>query len=199
MSNNESAYATMNGAPTATEQNGSRPITGDELARMGDLGSCELVAGRIALMSPTNWRHGDYVGEITETLRSFVKKHKLGKVLAGEVGIYTRRDPDTVRGADVAFISAERLAKVASDSFLDVAPELVVEVISPGNTWQEMREKIDEYFAIGVERVWIVEPARCQVLVYRAPTDLVALDEAGCLQGEGILRGFSLSVRELFA
>ncbi len=115
-------------------------------------------------MSPTNWKHGDLVSELDWHLRSFVKKHGLGKVLTGEVGIYVRRDPDYIRGADVVFISSERIAQITSESYLDVAPELVVEVISPGNTWQEMRDKIEEYFAIGVQWVWLVGPARKQHL-----------------------------------
>lgn len=197
MSHSEPAHTMMETG--GAERNESRQITGEELARMGDLGPCELVDGRIVPMSPTNWRHGDHVSLITTALRTFVDEHKLGKVLSGEVGIYTRRDPDRVRGADVAFVSTERMAKVASESFLDVAPELAVEVISPGNTWQEMRQKIDEYFAIGVERIWIVEPARRQVLVYRAPNEMSAIDEADRLEGEGLLRGFCLSLSELFA
>jgi Uma2 family endonuclease len=177
----------------------TRLITGEELARMGDLGPCELVRGEIIPMSPTSWKHGDYVTEAAARLRDFVRPRKLGRVLTGEVGIYTRRDPDNVRGADVVFISAERLSRVQSESYLDVAPELVVEVISPGNTWREMRDKIDEYFGIDVERVWIVEPERQQVLVYRSPTELSLLHEDDTLRGEGVLRDFALPLGELFA
>jgi len=174
-------------------------LTGEELALIPGLGRCELVAGRIVTMSPTNWKHGDFVTEMASHLHRFVKKYGLGKVLTGEVGIYVRRDPDSIRGADVVFISSERIAQITSESYLDVAPELVVEVISPGNTWQEMRDKIEEYFAIGVQWVWLVEPARKQVLVYRSPIEMTALDENDTLEGEGLLKGFSLPLAELFA
>ena len=174
-------------------------LTGEEFALIPGLGRCELVAGRIVTMSPTNWKHGDFVTEIAWHLHSFVKERRLGKVLTGEVGIYVRRDPDYIRGADVVFISSERIAQITSESYLDVAPELVVEVISPGNTWQEMRDKIEEYFAIGVKGVWLVEPERKQVLVYRSPTEMTALDENDTLEGEGLLKGFSLPLAELFA
>ena len=183
--------------PTASPP--EKLITGEELARMPDLGPCELVAGKIVPMSPTNWKHGDFVSELDWHLRTFVKKHEIGKVLAGEIGIYVRRDPDYVRGADVAFISFERIAQIQSESYLDVAPELVVEVISPGNTWQKMRDKIEEYFSIGVEHVWIVEPERRQVLVYYAPTEMKALTKSDTLEGEGSLSGFSLPLDVLFA
>ena len=184
---------------TPTAPFADKILTGEEFALIPGLGRCELVAGKIVTMSPTNWKHGDYVSELDWHLRSFVKEHGIGKVLTGEVGIYVRRDPDHIRGADVVFISSERIAQITSESYLDVAPELVVEVISPGNTWQEMREKIDEYFAIGVDWVWLVEPERKAVAVYHSPTDSTTLGEKDTLEGEGVLTGFSLLLAELFA
>ncbi len=94
----------------------AEPLSGDELARMPDLGPCELVAGRLVLMSPTSWLHGTYVSLIAARLTVFAEEHRLGKVLTGEVGVYTGRNPDTVRGADALFISHERLARVTSRS-----------------------------------------------------------------------------------
>lgn len=163
------------------------PITGEELAHLPDLGPRELVRGRIKPMSPTGWKHGDLVSKLDHRLREFVQQHRLGKVLTGEVGIYTQRDPDTVRGADVAFISYDRLRQVTSDSFLDAAPELVVEVISPSNTWPDLEEKIDEYFEMGVERVWLVEPERRQLHVYRAPDTFARYDADDTLRADGRL------------
>ena len=175
-----------------------RELTGEALALLPDLGPCELVEGKVVPMSPTNWKHGRCVNELARLLGNYVKAHGLGAVLSGEVGIYTRRDPDTVRGADVAFISHERLAQVRSESYLDVAPELIIEVVSPGNTWQEMREKIDEYFGVGVEQVWLIEPAPRQARVYRAPTDVRVLSDEDAIEGAGVLHGFRLPLGELF-
>ena len=119
-------------------------------------------------------------------------------MLVSEVGLLTKRNPDSVRGIDVGFISNERLAQVQSESFLDIAPELVVEVVSPGNTWQEMREKIEEYFLVGVERVWIVEQKRQRVLVYRDAGHFDEVRRGGVVQGEGVLSGFELALDDLF-
>lgn len=74
----------------------------------------------------------------------------LGEVMVGEVGIDTGRDPDTVRAADVLFISHERLKKASPEGFLDVVPELVVEIMSPTNKWEEVRRRVEEYLGIGV-------------------------------------------------
>jgi Uma2 family endonuclease len=176
----------------------TRRITGDELLAMGDIGPCELIEGRIVPMVPTGSEHGVIESNLSRHLGNFVADKKLGKVMNGEVGIFTRRRPDSVRGADIAFVSRERLADRPTKGFLTVAPELVVEIVSPSDRWQDVRQKIEEYFAIGVQRVWIVEPDNRDVLVYSASTEMRKLGEGDLLTGEGVLEGFSLPVAELF-
>jgi Uma2 family endonuclease len=80
----------------------------------------------------------------------FVQEHNLGWVMTGEIGIYTRRNPDRVRGADVVFLSKECWPDRPPKGFLEVAPDLVVEIISPNDRWQDVRQNLAEYFAIGV-------------------------------------------------
>jgi Uma2 family endonuclease len=173
-------------------------ITGEELLAMGDIGPCELIDGRTVRMNPTGLQHGDIVIALGSALRDFVRKRQLGRVVGGEVGIYTRREPDRVRAADIAFVSRERLADKSLKGFLKVAPELVVEIISPTDRWQNMRDKLEEYFAIGVHRVWIVEPDNRDVLVYSASTEMRKFGEDDILTGEGVLDGFTLPVADLF-
>jgi Uma2 family endonuclease len=186
--------AAMNPQPAARD----RTITGDELLAMGDIGPCELVDGRIVPMSPTGHEHGYLELRLGGRLAAFVADRQLGWVSGGEVGIYTRRDPDRVRGADIVFVSRERLPNRPDKRFIEVAPELVVEIISPEDRWQDVRQKIEEYFAIGVATVWIVEPANAIVLVYRSPTDVTRLGTADVLEGSGTLTGFAIAVRALF-
>lgn len=174
-------------------------VTGEALAEMGDIGRCELVEGKIIMRSPTGWQHGKYESRFGHILKNFVDKHQLGEVLVGEVGLYTQRDPDSVRGADVIFISHERLAQVKSASFLDVAPELIVEVMSPDDRWIEVKQKLREYFAIGVALVWVVDPVDQTVSVYRSLTEVRLLAGADQLTGEEALPGFSVSVNALFS
>jgi Uma2 family endonuclease len=175
-----------------------KQITGEEMLTMGDIGPCELIDGRIVRMNPTGLQHGNIEIALGSALRDFVRRRQLGRVVGGEVGIYTRRNPDRVRGADIAFVSRERLSEKSPKGFLKVAPELVVEIISPGDRWQDVRQKLDEYFAIGVQRVWIVEPDNRAVLVYRSVTEMSKLGEGDTLLGEGILEGFVLPVVEIF-
>ncbi len=173
-------------------------ITGEDLLAMGDVGPCELIEGRIVTRTPTGDEHGTIEFNLGSGVRAFVRRGNLGRVTGGEVGIYIRRKPDTVRAADIVVVSSERRAK-PTKGYLEVAPELVVEIMSPTDRWHEVRGKLDDYFSIGVERVWIVEPERRTVLVYRSTTDFSELSEDDLLKGEGILHGFELSVAELFA
>lgn len=177
----------------------TRLITGDELFEMGDIGPCELVEGRIVPMSPSGGEHGVITFLIGSVLTQFVRARKLGWILGGETGVYTRRNPDTVRGMDVAFLSKQRAPQGPGKKYLTIAPELVVEVISPSNRWSEIRQKIDEYFSIGVERVWVVEPDERSVLVYRAANSFEKLNVDDTLSGEGLLSDFVLPIADLFA
>src|SRR5690348_3035595 len=86
-------------------------ITGEELYAMGNIGRCELVEGRIVPMSPTGELHGNVELAIGAEIRAFVRANNLGRVSGGEVGIYIHRNPDTIRVADVLFISNERYAQ----------------------------------------------------------------------------------------
>ncbi|HHY56936.1 MAG TPA: Uma2 family endonuclease [Chloroflexi bacterium] len=173
-------------------------FTGEDLLEMGDIGPAELIEGEIIRMSPTQNMHGWLVMELARRLGNFNAERRLGWVLGAECGLFTHRNPDTVRGMDVAFISKQRLSTLPP-GFLEVAPELVVEIVSPSDRWDSIRRKIAEYFAVGVERVWVVEPAARKVLVFRAVTEFSELSEGDVLRGEGVLRGFELPLAELFA
>lgn len=176
----------------------TKQITGEELAAMEDIGPCELVAGRIVPMVPPGFEHGEVEFTIGSEIRTFARAHNLGRVSGGEAGIYTSRNPDTVRGAAVIFISHERYAQKKSSSFLDVAPDLVVEVLSPSNSLSETMQKLREYFAIGVRLVWVVDPPVQSVYAYRALTDVREFRGDDDLPGDDVLPGFTINVKQLF-
>src|SRR4029453_16585782 len=165
-------------------------ITGEELLAMGDIGPCELIDGRIVPISPASGKHGVLECRLSAAIDLFMQQHRLGWVMIGEVGIYTRRNPDCVRGADVVFLSRERWPDGPPQGFLEVAPDLVIEIMSPSDRWQDVRQKLTEYFAIGVHRVWIVEPENRTVLVFRSTTDLHQFATKNHVQGEAVWRAF---------
>ena len=184
---------------TVTAPPKTKLITGQELLAMGDIGPCELIDGRIVTIAPTGGEHGFVEFNLGSELRAFVREHQLGWVMGGEVGIYTRRDPDRVRGADIVFLAKERAADRPGRGFLEIAPNLVVEVMSPNDRWQKVHQKIEEYFAIGVQWVWVVEPENRALRVFRSTTEAQKLNEDDTLVGEGALAGFALPVAEIFA
>ena len=138
-------------------------LTAEEFAKRPDPGYPEeLVLGRIVPMSPPpNRRHGEVCVRVVRLLDAFVERHGLGRVLSNDSGIITRRDPDTVRGADVAYYSYARMPKGPAPSNYGEgagSPELVVEVRSPGNSWRDLQMKVLEYLDAGVLHVLILDP-----------------------------------------
>lgn len=103
-----------------------------------------------------------------------------------------------MRAADLVLISKERHAQRNPKGFLDVAPELVVEILSPGDRRGEVMEKLDDYFAMGIDLIWIVDTEHRYVLAYRSLREVERFDEGDLLVEEEIFPGFALPVADLF-
>jgi Uma2 family endonuclease len=177
-----------------------RLVTGEELLAHPEWGYCELVRGKVVPLPPPKPTHGIISAALTFALGSFVKKNKLGKVLCNDPGLYTARDPDSVRGVDVCFISNARLQEARrAPGYWETLPELCVEVISPGDTWSEVMEKVEEYLAAGVTLVWVVDPQRRKAYVFRPDRPPGTLSAGDSLEGEAVLPGFVLPLAELFS
>jgi Uma2 family endonuclease len=166
--------------------------------RLGEIGPSELIDGMIVPMAPTGGERGVWESRIGRLIGNFVDARGLGWVLTGEVGIYTRRDPDRVRGADVVFLSRKRSPDPPPKGFLTVAPDVVVDVVSPEDRWQHLRDKLDEYFDIGVGEVWVVEPSGPAVLVYKSPVEVARYAARDIVPGHAELAGLEIAVDELF-
>ena len=132
-------------------------------------------------------------------LSEFVEQHNLG-IVAGADGML-RLAPGLVRIPDVSFIPWSHLpqGRIPRQPIPDLVPDLVVEVISEGNTAREMEQKLQDYFAAGSRLVWYVLPPEQEVRVYAAPDQFTVLNIDQDLQGEPVLPGFALSMRRLFA
>ncbi len=185
--------------PAASRHESTPPVTGDDLLRMPRLNPCELVAGRGVRMTPTNPTHGRIEINVAAALKQFVRTQNLGVVMAGEVGVFTSRNPDTVRAPDVLFLSHERDAlRTRPQGFLDVAPELTVEILSPTDRPDQVRRKLDEYFAAGVRLVWVIDPATRSVQVHHGRGEPLSLASGAVVTGEDVLPGFALPVDDIF-
>jgi Uma2 family endonuclease len=175
-----------------------RLLTIEELPDVVGDASGELIEGRFVPMPPTGWPHASTEARVTARLQQYVDANPIGVVLSGEAGIIIRRSPDTLRGADLAFVSNERIAQASPAGYLDVAPELIVEIISPSDRWTAVAGKLDDYFSIGVELVWLVDPQRRCVSCHHSPADLEVLGPEDILTAEPMLPGFTLPVADLF-
>jgi len=173
--------------------------TAEELDKLSRSGRYELIDGRLPEMAPTGDAHGEIELAIGSFLRQFVREHNLGRVSVGEVGLYLRRNPDAVRAADALFISHERHAKRGAGSYLDVPPELVVEVLSPNDAWSDVMQKLRDYLGFGVNLVWIIDPGSKTVHAYRSISDVQVFEEHDRLDAGEVLPGFSVPVAEIFA
>jgi Uma2 family endonuclease len=176
-------------------------VTADELLALptGMGKRYELVAGELRTMSPSGWRHGEIAGDIASLLGSFIRQNGLGRVFGAETGFLLRRDPDTVRAPDFAFIANEHLPRAKpSEAFWPGAPDLAVEVLSPGDTAGEVAEKIEEWLTAGCAAVWVVDPKLQTVTIYRSPTDVVIKVAGETIVGDPVVLGFTCAVDELF-
>ena len=160
----------------------------------------ELVEGELRRMPPAGHEHGDVTMNIAAPLHRHVKSNGLGKVYAAETGFLLQTNPDTIRAPDVAFIQRERVEQVSkSTSYWPGAPDLVVEVVSPGDTVSRVEEKVQEWLKFGVRLVWVVSPKLRTVTAYRSLTSVVVLTEKDTLDGGDVVPGFQISVAEIFA
>ena len=175
-------------------------MTAAEFEDAGEsLGPCELVRGEVIPLSPGGVSHSRISLRLGFILERWAQQSGLGRVFGNELGIVVERNPDTVRGADVAYISYKRLPKgTGPQGFSAVAPDLVAEVIGRGHGWRDMLEKAGEYLRMGTDCVWIIDPKTQRLHIYRADTEPAVLNFDDVLVDEVILPGFSCTVAELF-
>jgi Uma2 family endonuclease len=176
-----------------------RVFTAEDLLRLPRGGKrYALLAGQIIEMTPTGEMHGLITAEITYRLTAFVRQHDLGRVYGAETGFKLSENPDTVYGIDAAFIAKARV-KPVREGYIEGAPDLAVEVVSPGNTSIEMHEKIHAYFVAGAQLVWVIYPKARTIYVYHTEDDIKVRHETDSLDGGAVLPGLSLSIADLFA
>lgn len=177
-------------------------LTAEEYGLLPDNGQpTELVRGRVVPMNMPFPRHGEICSRIDRLVGSFVEAHDLGRVVCNDSGVITGRDPDTVRGADVAFYSYARVPRgpLPERQYLPVAPELVFEVRSPGDRWRDILAKVVEYLDAGVIAVCVLDPVPQTAHLYYAdqPEQICTADQELVLPD--ILGDFRVPVGRFFA
>ncbi|MGH7587481.1 MAG: Uma2 family endonuclease [Gemmatimonadota bacterium] len=157
----------------------------------------ELVRGDVVREPLAGFEHGVVAARIASCLQTFVRRHRLGKVV-GASGFVLFDDPPTVRAPDVAFVARDRLP-ADPRGFARLAPDLAVEIVSPSNTISELQEKVFDYLDAGTPLVWVVEPRGRTVTVYRSRDEIRILTSGQEIEGGEVLPGFRIEVSEFFA
>lgn len=160
----------------------------------------ELVRGELRQMSPAGHVHGEIAARVLIRLGPFVEQAGLGKTYAAETGFLLRRNPDTVRAPDAAFVTAAKLAAttLAPDGFFPGTPDLAVEVVSPSDGDIEVEEKVAEWLDAGTRVVVVLDPRRKAGAVHRRGAEVHSLGPGNHLTLPDLLPGWSLALDELF-
>ncbi len=174
--------------------------TADELLRLSSNGfRGELIRGELCETMSTGLEHGEIVANLVYELQRFVKPERLGRVAASDIGVWLERDPDTVREPDIAFFSATRIpVDVRVSGYAEVAPDLVVEVVSPNDSTNEIYDKARMWLSHGVRLVWVIYPETRTIEVHPRDGAVTILGDADTFDGQDVLPGFTCNVSEIF-
>lgn len=174
------------------------PMTAGELLhlRLADKRT-ELVRGVLIVREPAGSRHGFVAMNIGAELSVHAKRTGAGRVFAAETGFQIAAGPDTVRAPDVAFITRERLPAAETTGYAALAPDLVVEVLSPGDRPGETLAKVGDWLDAGARLVWVIDPERRLARVYRHDGSETIVGAAESLAGDDVLPGFSCPLTTL--
>jgi Uma2 family endonuclease len=147
----------------------------------------EIVRGEVVSLMPTGDAHSDVEVRIIVLLFE-LQQQGLGLARVGEVGVVVAREPQTVRGADAAFLLSEQLPhRITKEGYLMTPPALVVEVVSPNDRASDIQEKVMEYLAAGVLVVWVVYPGSRTLCVHLADGTARTLKAEERLSAPGVL------------
>lgn len=176
-----------------------RTMTADELWAMPRDGMRrELVAGELREMTPVGRPHARTHQRINRSLDAHVMEHRLGEVYS-EYGYVLEDDPATVRAPDLSFVRTERLDEGSDQGYFTGVPDLAIEILSPNDRPGDVRVKVRQYLDAGTRMVLIADPQSRDVVVHRPGRAPLELTEADVIDGEDVVPGWKLPVRDIFA
>lgn len=174
-------------------------LTAEDYLRQWNDDATELVRGRIVEMSRPHTAHGYFMMRVAFLIQQYLMTNDIGRVGGGDAGVVTERNPDTVRGPDVAFYSYDRIPRGSlPDGYWPAAPELVVEIRSPDDRWKDIVRKAGEYLAAGVLTVAFADPQTQRVHLFSADQETTVLKPDDEFTFPDILPGFAVPVKKLF-
>lgn len=178
----------------------TRLITAEEYARLPNRDvPTELVRGRVVESKWTFPRHGQVCSEIVLSIGAYLDTCDLGHLVCNNAGVITERDPDSVRGADIWYVSYQKAPRgPLPDEYLSIAPDIVIEVVSTNDRWSDVYTRVGEFLNLGVPVVSVVDPRDETVRLYFPDDPEIILTSADELSFPNQLPGFSVLVQQLF-
>jgi Uma2 family endonuclease len=158
----------------------------------------ELVRGEVVEMSRPGELHGVICGNVAWVLNNYVRQRRRGRVLSNDPGVILEKDPDTVRGPDIAFFDDVRPYDQLNPKWCEGAPVLAVEVLSPNDRIGKVTRRINEFLRAGTRLVWLLDPDARDVTVYRPGQNPQVFEANQELTGEDVLPDFRCPVAEFF-
>jgi Uma2 family endonuclease len=159
----------------------------------------ELESGELHAMSPAGGQHGSVNMRLGGHLAVYVLIHGLGEVFSPDTGFVVARDPDTVLCPDIAFLSRARLGpEGVTPRFIEGPPDLAMESMSPSDSHRAAAARANRWLGYGVKLLWVADPTRRTLTVYRKGSGPRTLAEDDFLDGEDIVPGFRLRVGDIF-
>jgi Uma2 family endonuclease len=159
----------------------------------------ELISGELRMMSPAGGRHGRIAITLAFMLKQHVDANDLGTVYAAETGFLIGRQPDTVLAPDVAFLSAERVEAIESDvGYIEMAPDLVGEVLSPSDRFSRVEAKAFQWLDAGTKLVLLVDPETETVHCYRSRKQIEVYEKAETIDCNDAVNHWTLPISKLF-
>ncbi len=159
--------------------------------------STELVRGHLVVREPPSTYHGITAAKLLYLVAHHVFQNNLGEVAGQDTGFHIFANPDTVRAPDVAFIRKERCGKITPRGYAKLAPDLAVEIVSPGDRAGEVLAKVGDWLEGGASLIWVIDPERRTAQVYRADGTVALIGSDGALDGEDVLPGWRCALEEL--
>lgn len=157
----------------------------------------ELVRGRLVVREPPSTEHGRIQATLTYFVTDHVRRNGLGHVFGQDTGFRIESSPDTVRGPDLAFVRQERASEIPRRGYAALAPDLIVEILSPEDRPAEYLAKVAQWLGAGTRLVWVIDPERAEAHVHRDDRSLTIVSGDEPLDGEAVLPGFSCPLADV--
>ena len=158
----------------------------------------ELVRGEVLELPFTTHIQGVVCANVGFTLGLYARKISKGYPTCNDCPVILSRNPDTVRGPDLAYYFGPSPFEESDTTTDEVLPHLAIEVLPPEGPPMIAMAKLDDYLAARIPLIWYVDPRRCTVTVYQPDKASRVFTREQTLSGEGVLPDFACYVHDFF-